>query len=56
VPYIKGVTHHLINSEALSKCKPNVHLLNFARGEIIDGAAVKVRAPLALPHLKTVFS
>ena len=41
VPYIKGVTHHLINAEALSKCKPNVHLLNFARGEIIDGAAVK---------------
>ena len=35
VPYIKGVTHHLINSEALAKCKPNVHLLNFARGEII---------------------
>ena len=41
VPYIKGVTHHLINPEALSKCKPGVHLLNFARGEIIDGAAVK---------------
>jgi len=41
VPYIKGVTHHLINSEALSKCKSNVHLLNFARGEIIDGAAVR---------------
>lgn len=41
VPYIKGVTHHLINAEALSKCKPGVHLLNFARGEIIDGAAVK---------------
>jgi len=41
VPYIKGVTHHLINSEALAKCKPSVHLLNFARGEIIDGAAVR---------------
>uniref|UniRef100_A0A6U3GC24 phosphoglycerate dehydrogenase n=1 Tax=Mantoniella antarctica TaxID=81844 RepID=A0A6U3GC24_9CHLO len=41
VPYIKGVTHHLINSEALAKCKPGVHLLNFARGEIIDGAAVR---------------
>ena len=41
VPYIKGVTHHLINADALSKCKPGVHLLNFARGEIIDGAAVK---------------
>ena len=41
VPYIKGVTHHLINSEALAKCKSNVNLLNFARGEIIDGAAVR---------------
>ena len=43
VPYIKGDngTHHLINSENLKICKPNVNLLNFARGEIIDGAAVK---------------
>ena len=41
VPYIKGVTHHLIDTEALKKCKPGVHLLNFARGEIIDGAAVR---------------
>jgi len=41
VPYIKGVTHHLIDAEALKKCKPGVHLLNFARGEIIDGAAVR---------------
>ena len=41
VPYIKGVTHHLINHDALQKCKPGVHLLNFARGEIIDGAAVR---------------
>ena len=41
VPYIKGVTHHLIDARALAKCKPGVHFLNFARGEIIDGAAVK---------------
>jgi len=41
VPYIKGVTHHLIDANALRKCKPGVHLLNFARGEIVDGAAVK---------------
>lgn len=40
VPYIKGVTHHLINAEALSKCKPNVSILNFARGEIVDGEAL----------------
>ena len=43
VPYIKGDngTHHLINEENLKICKPDVHLLNFARGEIIDGSAVK---------------
>jgi hypothetical protein len=41
-PYIKGVTHHLLNSETLAQCKPGVNLLNFARGEIVDGAAVKV--------------
>jgi len=43
VPYIKGEngTHHMINAENLKLCRPNVHLLNFARGEIIDGAAVK---------------
>lgn len=40
VPYIKGATHHLINSTNLTLCKPGVHLLNFARGEIIDGEAV----------------
>ena len=41
VPYIKGVTHHLIDAKALEKCKPGVNLLNFARGEIIDGSAVR---------------
>ena len=40
VPYIKGATHHLINATNLPLCKPGVHLLNFARGEIIDGEAV----------------
>ena len=40
VPYIKGATHHLLNSTNLKICKPGVHLLNFARGEIIDGEAV----------------
>ena len=40
VPYIKGATHHLINATNLKVCKPGVHLLNFARGEIIDGEAV----------------
>ena len=43
VPYIKGDngTHHLLNEDNLKLCKPGVHLLNFARGEIIDGASVK---------------
>jgi len=41
VPYIKDSTHHMLNAQTLSMCKPNVNLLNFARGEIIDGEAVK---------------
>jgi len=41
VPYIPGVTHHLIDEAALQKCKTNVCLLNFARGEIVDGVALK---------------
>lgn len=40
VPYIKNATHHMLNGTNLELCKPNVHLLNFARGEIIDGEAV----------------
>jgi D-3-phosphoglycerate dehydrogenase len=40
-PYIPGVTHHLLNPETLKQCRPGVHLLNFARGEIVDGAALK---------------
>jgi D-3-phosphoglycerate dehydrogenase len=39
-PYIKGATHHLLNATNLKLCKPGVHLMNFARGEIIDGEAV----------------
>lgn len=41
VPYIPGVTHHLVNAEALNAMKPNVHIMNFARGEIVDGEALK---------------
>ena len=41
VPYIPGVTHHLIDAEALEACKPGVSFLNFARGEIVDGEALK---------------
>ncbi|KAG1673566.1 hypothetical protein FOA52_003866 [Chlamydomonas sp. UWO 241] len=41
VPYIKNATHHMLNSKTLQLCKPGVHLLNFSRGEIIDGEAVR---------------
>jgi len=41
VPYIPNATHHMINGEMLALCKPTMHMLNFARGEIVDGAAVK---------------
>mmetsp|Transcript_89976 Transcript_89976/g.226300 ORF Transcript_89976/g.226300 Transcript_89976/m.226300 type:complete len:468 (-) Transcript_89976:62-1465(-) len=41
VPYIPDLTHHLINEEVLPLCKPGMHLLNFARDEIVDGAAIK---------------
>merc|ERR1719182_501825 len=40
MPYIKGVTHHAINAEVLSKMKPGTHILNMARGEIVDGEAL----------------
>jgi len=41
VPYIPKETHHLINQEMLALCKPTMHLLNMARGEIVDGAALR---------------
>jgi len=37
VPYIPGITHHLISKEMLEIAKPNLNILNFARGEIVDG-------------------
>merc|ERR1719253_1919429 len=40
MPYIKGVTHHAINAEVLSKMKPGCNILNMARGEIVDGEAL----------------
>ncbi len=39
VPAIEQ-THHLINSETLSRIKPGAKLLNFAREEIVDADAV----------------
>lgn len=41
VPYIPGVTHHLINEAALKQMKSGVCLMNFARGEIVDGKALR---------------
>jgi len=41
MPYIKGVTHHAINESVLSKAKPTCHILNMARGEIVDGNALQ---------------
>jgi len=41
MPYIKGVTHHIIGEEVLSQMKPGCSLVNFARAEIVDGAALK---------------
>mmetsp|Transcript_21558 Transcript_21558/g.35576 ORF Transcript_21558/g.35576 Transcript_21558/m.35576 type:complete len:493 (-) Transcript_21558:649-2127(-) len=40
MPYIKGVTHHAIDKSVLAKMKPNCHMLNMARGEIVDGKAL----------------
>ena len=41
MPYIKDATHHAINESVLSKMHPKCNILNMARGEIVDGAALK---------------
>jgi len=41
MPYIKDVTHHVISDEVLSVMKPTCSIINMARGEIVDGAALK---------------
>lgn len=41
VPYIPGVTHHLIDAAMMRAAKPGLNILNFARGEIVDGEALK---------------
>jgi len=40
VPYIKGVTHHLLDAEKLRSIKPTCNILNFSRGELIDSEAL----------------
>jgi len=40
VPYMPA-THHLIGKEALKIMKPTANVINFARGELVDGAAMR---------------
>lgn len=35
-------TTNMINSESLAKCKDGVRILNFARNELVDAAAIKI--------------
>lgn len=39
VPYMPE-THHLINGDLLSIMKPGAHIINFARGELVDTEAM----------------
>lgn len=39
-PYMKE-THHLLDAKLLKKMRPNAHIMNFARGELVDTKAVK---------------
>jgi D-3-phosphoglycerate dehydrogenase len=43
IPYMKGEngTHGIIGKEVISHFKPDAVLLNFARGELVDSAAMK---------------
>jgi len=34
-------TRHLFNDERLAKCKPGIRIINTARGELIDGSALR---------------
>ena len=40
MPYIKGVTHGVIDASCFDVMKPTCSIVNFARGEIVDGAAL----------------
>merc|ERR1711957_545644 len=43
IPYVKGEggTHGIIGKDVVSHFSPNAVLLNFARGELVDSAAMK---------------
>jgi len=40
-PYIKDVTHHMIDADMIALMKPDASILNFARGELVDTAALR---------------
>jgi D-3-phosphoglycerate dehydrogenase / 2-oxoglutarate reductase len=40
-PVIKGVTEGMINRETLEQMRPGCNIINFARGELVDSAALK---------------
>jgi D-3-phosphoglycerate dehydrogenase len=40
VPYMKE-THHLISKERLQLAKSSCHIVNFARGELVDSEAMR---------------
>lgn len=42
VPYMKE-THHLIGEGALAVMKPNGHLINFSRGELVDSESLRAK-------------
>jgi D-3-phosphoglycerate dehydrogenase len=41
VPYSKSSTHHMLDATRLAKLKKNCHIVNFARGELIDTKALR---------------
>ena len=41
-PYMKA-THHLIGATEIAQLKPEASILNFARGELVDDAALAAR-------------
>lgn len=40
-PYIPEVTHHMFSEKLIGMMKPDASILNFARGELVDAAALR---------------
>ena len=52
-----AATHHLLDADALSKAKPGAHVINIARGDLIDQDALRAaldRGHIARASLDTV--